>query len=232
MSARVAVLTFPGTNCDDDCAHVLGSVLNHDVLRVWHKETTLPEGLDGIVIPGGFSYGDYLRAGAIARFSPVMPAVKQFAERGGPVMGICNGFQVLLELGLLPGAMQKNESGRFVCKPVHLKVTRHDTRFTRGISAGHLLQVPVAHAEGNWTCDEATWSRVQGEGMDLLRYCQPDGTVDRAANPNGARDNIAGLINAEGNVLGLMPHPERSSEALLGGTDGRLLFSGLLSGRA
>jgi len=228
MSTRVAVLTFPGTNCDDDCAHVLSTVLGHEVLRVWHKETTLPERLDGIVIPGGFSYGDYLRAGAIARFSPVMPAVKRFAEAGGPVMGICNGFQVLLELGLLPGAMQRNEHGRFVCRPVHLKVSRHDTRFTQGMTPGSLLQVPVAHAEGNWTCDDATWARVCDEGMDLLRYCQSDGTVDRAANPNGARGNIAGLVNPAGNILGLMPHPERCSEELLGGTDGRLLFTGLL----
>ena len=229
MTARVAVLTFPGTNCDDDCAYVLRHVLGHEVLRVWHKDTTLPERLDGLVIPGGFSYGDYLRAGAIARFSPVMPSVKRFAEQGGPVLGICNGFQILLELGLLPGAMLKNESGRFVCKSVHLKVSRHDTRFTRGIEAGDLLRVPIAHAEGNWTCDDATWDRVRGEGMDLLRYCQADGTVDRAANPNGARENIAGLINEQGNVLGLMPHPERCSEELLGGTDGRTLFTGLLS---
>jgi len=228
MTVRVAILTFPGTNCDDDCAHVLGNVLDYQVLRVWHKDTELPDRLDGLVIPGGFSYGDYLRAGAIARFSPIMPAVQRFAERGGPVMGICNGFQILLELGLLPGAMLKNANGRFVCRPVHLKVSRRDTRFTRSINEGALLQVPVAHAEGNWTCDSATWDRVCGEGMDLLRYCHADGVVDRAANPNGARDNIAGLVNKRGNVLGLMPHPERCSEPLLGGTDGQLLFKGML----
>lgn len=228
MARRVGVLTFPGTNCDDDCAHVLGEVLGEQVVRIWHKERALPERLEGLVIPGGFSYGDYLRAGAIARFSPIMADVRRFADGGGPILGICNGFQVLLELGLLPGAMQKNEHGRFVCKQVHLQVSRHDTRFTNGMTRGRPLAVPVAHAEGNWTCNDETWRAVVDGGMDLLRYCHSDGVVDRAANPNGARDNIAGLINEQGNVLGLMPHPERCSEEILGGTDGRLLFTGLL----
>jgi phosphoribosylformylglycinamidine synthase subunit PurQ / glutaminase len=226
--SRVAVLTFPGSNCDDDCAHVAGAVLGHEVVRVWHKEASLPDGLDGVIIPGGFSYGDYLRSGAIARFAPIMSSVAQFAQSGGPVLGICNGFQILLECGLLEGAMLHNIGGRFICRDVWLDVARDDTRFTAGAPMDAPIRVPVAHAEGNWTCDDATWARLEGNGQIAFRYCDADGRVTPESNPNGARGNVAGLLNSSGNVLGMMPHPERMSEAILGGVDGRFIFESML----
>lgn len=228
LSRRVAIITFPGSNCDDDCAHVLGDVLGYEVVRVWHKETQLPDSCDAVCIPGGFSYGDYLRSGAIARFSPIMEAVIAFANAGGTVIGICNGFQILLESGLLEGAMQHNESGKFVCKPVHLKVGRKDSRFTHKVDLDRPLLVPIAHMEGNWSCDDATFERLQAAGQILFQYCDEDGVVSAASNPNGARGNVAGLLNVEGNVLGMMPHPERYSEELLGGEDGKMLFTSML----
>ena len=228
VSKRVAVITFPGSNCDDDCAHVLGGVLGHHVERVWHKETALPEGCDAVCIPGGFSYGDYLRSGAIARFSPIMEAVIAFAQRGGRVIGICNGFQILLESGLLEGAMLHNASGKFICKPVHLKVNRKDSTFTRAVNVDRPLVIPIAHMEGNWTCDDETWARLEQSGQILLQYCDEDGAVGTEHNPNGARGNVAGLLNAKGNVLGMMPHPERYAEGILGGEDGKMLFESML----
>lgn len=228
VSKRVAVITFPGSNCDDDCAHVLGDVLGHHVERVWHKETALPEGCDAVCIPGGFSYGDYLRSGAIARFSPIMEAVIAFAQRGGRVIGICNGFQILLESGLLEGAMLHNASGKFICKPVHLKVNRKDSTFTQAVSVDRPLVIPIAHMEGNWTCDDETWARLEQSGQILLQYCDERGDVSTEHNPNGARGNVAGLLNAEGNVLGMMPHPERYAEGILGGEDGKMLFESML----
>ena len=228
VSKRVAVITFPGSNCDDDCAHVLGDVLGHHVERVWHKETALPEGCDAVCIPGGFSYGDYLRSGAIARFSPIMEAVIAFAQRGGRVIGICNGFQILLESGLLEGAMLHNASGKFICKPVHLRVNRKDSTFTQAVSVDRPLVIPIAHMEGNWTCDDETWARLEQSGQILLQYCDEHGDVGTEHNPNGARDNVAGLLNAQGNVLGMMPHPERYAEGILGGEDGKMLFESML----
>ena len=228
LRRRVAVITFPGSNCDDDCAHVLDDVLGHEVLRVWHKETALPEALDAVVIPGGFSYGDYLRSGAIARFSPIMDAVIAFAKNGGTVIGICNGFQILLECGLLEGAMLHNASGKFICKPVHLHVTRKDTVFTQRVTVDRPLVIPIAHMEGNWNCDDATWARLCANDQILFQYCSPDGSVNDDANPNGARGNVAGITNAGGNVLGMMPHPERYAEGVLGGEDGRMLFESML----
>jgi len=197
------------------------------VTMVWHKETSLA-GLDGVVLPGGFSYGDYLRTGAIARFSPVMPAIKGFAQNGGLVMGICNGFQILLEAGLLPGAMLRNRSLHFVCKDVHVRVENAATPFTGACQPGQVLTIPVAHAEGNYYTDPVTLAGLQANAQVVFRYCTPKGEITAEANPNGSLDNIAGIRNAEGNVLGMMPHPERSAEELLGNADGRLILMSML----
>ena len=194
---------------------------------VWHKDTALPQ-LDAVIIPGGFSYGDYLRTGAIARFSPVMAAVTRFAEAGGLVLGICNGFQILLEAGLLPGAMLRNRSLSFICRDVHVRVENTATPFTGRCKPGQVLTLPIAHAEGNYYTDPATLSSLKANGQVAFRYCTTDGQVTPEANPNGALDGIAGITNAAGNVLGLMPHPERSAEALLGNEDGRLILFSLL----
>jgi phosphoribosylformylglycinamidine synthase len=224
---HIGVIVFPGSNCDHDCQHVFQSVLAHNVTMIWHKETTV-SGLDAIVIPGGFSYGDYLRTGAIARFSPVMHAVKEFAESGGLVMGICNGFQILLEAGLLPGVMLRNRSLHFVCKDVHVRVENAATPFTGACKPGQVLEIPIAHAEGNYYTDPVTLAGLQANAQIVFRYCTQDGRVTPEANPNGSLDNIAGIRNAEGNVLGMMPHPERSAEELLGAEDGRLIFTSML----
>jgi phosphoribosylformylglycinamidine synthase len=224
---KIGVLVFPGSNCDHDCQHVFQDVLGQQVEMIWHKETTV-SGLDGIIIPGGFSYGDYLRTGAIARFSPVMNAVKEFAENGGLVMGICNGFQILLEAGLLPGAMLRNRSLHFVCKDVHVRVENAATAFTGACQPGQVLTIPVAHAEGNYYTDPVTLAGLQANAQVVFRYCTSEGKVTAEANPNGSLDNIAGIRSAEGNVLGMMPHPERVIEAAHGKTDGRRLFEGLI----
>jgi phosphoribosylformylglycinamidine synthase I len=224
---KIGVLVFPGSNCDHDCQHVFQDVLGQQVEMIWHKETTV-SGLDGIIIPGGFSYGDYLRTGAIARFSPVMNAVKEFAENGGLVMGICNGFQILLEAGLLPGAMLRNRSLHFVCKDVHVRVENAATPFTAACQPGQVLTIPVAHAEGNYYTDPVTLAGLQANAQVVFRYCTSEGKVTAEANPNGSLDNIAGIRNAEGNVLGMMPHPERSAEELLGNADGRLVLMSML----
>jgi phosphoribosylformylglycinamidine synthase len=224
---KIGVLVFPGSNCDHDCQHVFQDVLGQKVEMIWHKETTV-SGLDGIIIPGGFSYGDYLRTGAIARFSPVMNAVKEFAENGGLVMGICNGFQILLEAGLLPGAMLRNRSLHFVCKDVHVRVENAATAFTGACQPGQVLTIPVAHAEGNYYTDPVTLAGLQANAQVVFRYCTSEGKVTAEANPNGSLDNIAGIRSAEGNVLGIMPHPERSAEELLGNADGRLVLMSML----
>ena len=224
---KVGVLVFPGSNCDHDCQHVFGDVLGQSVEMIWHKETLL-SGLDAIVIPGGFSYGDYLRTGAIARFSPVMGAVKEFASNGGLILGICNGFQILLEAGLLPGAMLRNRSLHFVCKDVYVRVENAATPFTGSCTPGQVLKIPIAHAEGNYYTDPVTLAGLQANAQVILRYCTPDGRVAAEANPNGSIDNIAGILNAEGNVLGMMPHPERCAEERLGNEDGRLVFMSML----
>ncbi|MEK6617593.1 MAG: phosphoribosylformylglycinamidine synthase subunit PurQ, partial [Nitrospirota bacterium] len=193
------VIVFPGSNCDHDCVHVLGDVLGQKVREVWHKETSLT-GLDAVILPGGFSYGDYLRTGAIARFSPVMEAVKRFAENGGMVLGICNGFQILLEAGLLPGAMLRNRSLAFICKDVHVRVENAGTPFTGRCDSGQVLKLPIAHADGNYYTDPITLAALQANAQIIFRYCTPDGKVTPEANPNGSLDNIAGIRSAEGNV--------------------------------
>ena len=224
---KIGVLVFPGSNCDHDCQHVFEDVLGQQVEMIWHKEPTV-SGVDAVVIPGGFSYGDYLRTGAIARFSPVMSAVKEFARNGGLVLGICNGFQILLEAGMLPGAMLRNRSLHFVCKDVHVRVENAATPFTGACKPGQVLKIPVAHAEGNYYTDPVTLAGLQANAQVVLRYCTADGQVTLEANPNGSVDNIAGLRNAEGNVLGMMPHPERSAEEMLGNEDGRLILTSML----
>jgi phosphoribosylformylglycinamidine synthase I len=223
---RVAVITFPGSNCDYDCYKAVRSVLGESADYVWHRETELHEA-DVVILPGGFSYGDYLRAGAIARFSPIMNAVHAFAEAGRPVLGICNGFQILCEAGLLPGALVRNVSLQFRSMPVHVRVERADTLFTERYDTGQVLRMPIAHGEGNYLADEATVERLEADGRVVFRYVEPDGRTTDAANPNGSTHNIAGIINDAGNVLGLMPHPERAVEAVLGSMDGLGMFQSL-----
>jgi len=224
---RFGVIVFPGTNCDMDAYHVLDQVLCQEVRYVWHGERSLA-GLDAVVLPGGFAYGDYLRTGAIARFSPVMDAVAAFAEADGLVIGICNGFQILCEAGLLPGALMQNSHLQFRCQWVHLRVENAATPFTTACHSGQVLAMPIAHFEGNYYADDATLAELNARGQILLRYCMPTGEVTDAANPNGSLQNIAGIVNRRGNVFGLMPHPERACEAILGGTDGRLIFESML----
>jgi phosphoribosylformylglycinamidine synthase len=221
------ILVFPGSNCDHDCYHVLKHVLGQEARFVWHKDSSL-SGLDAVVVPGGFSYGDYLRTGAIARFSPIMRALERFAADGRPVIGICNGFQILLEAGLLPGAMLRNRSLKFVCRHVHIRVESTDTPFTNRCRPGQVLRIPVAHMEGNYFADEATLARLKDAVRVAFRYCRPGGKVADDANPNGSLDAIAGLVNEAGNVLGMMPHPERASESILGSEDGRVIFESMI----
>ncbi len=225
---KIGIVVFPGSNCDHDCAYVFKDVLGQSVEMIWHKATLLA-GLDAIVLPGGFSYGDYLRTGAIARFSPVMGAVRAFAEKGGLVIGICNGFQILLEAGLLPGVMLRNTSLNFICKDVYVKVENAATRFTHCCESGRVLRIPIAHADGNYYTDPVTLGGIKANAQVIFRYCTADGKVTPAANPNGSLDKIAGIMNADGNVLGMMPHPERSAESVLGNEDGRLIFLSMLS---
>ena len=219
------VVVFPGSNCDRDCVQVLKDVLRQPVVPLWHQQTSL-HGVEAVVLPGGFSYGDYLRTGAIARFSPIMSALQRFARDGGLVLGIYNGFQILLESGLLPGAMLRNTGLRFICKFVTLRVERTDTPFTNRFVQGQIIRLPIAHNEGRYTADAPTLKTVQSQVV--FRYCDDQGRLAEAANPNGSTDFIAGLTNAAGNVMGLMPHPERASEAELGSADGRLLFESML----
>ena len=223
---KFGVIIFPGSNCDHDAYHVISKHVGQPVDFIWHKESGLG-GYDAVIIPGGFSYGDYLRAGALARFSPVMTAVKAFAANGGLVMGICNGFQILCEAGLLPGALMRNRGLHFICEYVNIRVETSETPFTNRLQQGALLNIPIAHAEGNYVCDDATYDELLRERRIIFRYCDTDGRATDAANPNGARGNIAGLCNRERNVLGLMPHPERACENLLGSNDGRGIFQSL-----
>src|SRR5215217_377060 len=226
---NIGVVVFPGSNCDHDCQHVFRDVLGQSVQMVWHKEASL-KGLDAVVLPGGFSYGDYLRTGAIARFSPVMGAVTTFADEGGMVLGICNGFQILLEAGLLPGAMLRNRSLNFICKDVYIKVENAATPFTGACQSGQVLKIPIAHADGNYYTDPVTLASIKANAQVIFRYCTADGRVTPEASPNGSLDNIAGIRNAAGNVLGMMPHPERSAESLLGNEDGRLILASMIEG--
>ena len=223
-----AVLQFPGSNCDQDCVHVLQNVLGHPTRLLWHKETSLGDA-DAVFIPGGFSYGDYLRTGSIARFSPVMAAVKEFAADGGHVLGICNGFQILCEAGLLPGALIRNRSLQFRCEHVYLKVVAPESPFTQGVPEGGLLRIPIAHGEGNYFCDEATLETLEENKQILFQYVDSEGDATDHANPNGSLANIAGICNEAGNVAGMMPHPERAAEPILGSADGRLIFESLIT---
>jgi len=216
---RAGVITFLGSNCDDDALHALGSVLQADARRVFYNESSLPE-LDLVVMPGGFSYGDYLRCGAIARFSPVMPAVREFAEAGGLVLGICNGFQILTEAGMLPGALLRNDCVQFRCQWVHIRVENADTPFTCGLREGEVLRIPIAHSEGNYFDRPVNLSLLNQRRGVVFRYCDERGEITPEANPNGSLENIAGVINDGGNVLGMMPHPERACEDILGSADG------------
>ncbi len=220
------VIVFPGSNCDRDVAVALEAAMGRPPAMVWHRESTLPP-CDLIVVPGGFSYGDYLRSGAMAAQSPIMRAVIDRAQAGTPVLGICNGFQILAEAGLLPGILMRNASLKFVCRDVHLRVERADTLFTSAYEAGAVLRVPVAHHDGNYFADAETLRRLEDGGQIAFRYCDADGAFTPDANPNGSIANIAGILNEAGNVLGMMPHPERLAEALLGGTDGAPMFSAL-----
>ncbi len=220
-----SVLQFPASNCDQDAVHAIRR-LGHQARLVWHKDN-LPAGTDAVIVPGGFSYGDYLRCGAIARFSPVMQSVRQFADKGGWVLGICNGFQVLTEAGLLPGALVRNRDLQFHCEQVHLKTAAADTPFTRRIPADRPLRIPIAHGEGCYYADEATLAELRANGQVLWQYCDSEGNVTDQANPNGALHNIAGICNKGRNVAGLMPHPERACEALLGSEDGKWIFESL-----
>ena len=233
---KAAVVVFPGSNCDHDALHALGSVFGIPTTAIWHGDTILPP-VDLVVLPGGFSYGDYLRSGAIARFSPIMQAVASHAAAGRPLLGICNGFQVLCEAGLLPGALLPNASLSFLCRDVFLRTDNRDSGFTCGIPEGKLLRVPIAHGDGRFSADEDTLHRLEGEGQVAFRYASPEGRVvsepaaptDPDWNPNGSQRSIAGVFNASRNVLGLMPHPERAVEAALGSVDGRLVFESLLA---
>jgi phosphoribosylformylglycinamidine synthase subunit PurQ / glutaminase len=224
---KFGVVIFPGSNCDYDTFFVLKDVVHQPTVFLWHKDHDL-QGVDCVVLPGGFSYGDYLRAGAIARFSPLMQEVREFADRGGLVLGICNGFQVLLELGLLPGAMLRNKNLKFLCQFVHLRVDNPETRFTRRTRRGQVLRIPIAHFDGHYFSPPETLRELEEHGQVVLRYVDEKGEPSEAANVNGSAASIAGLINRRGNVLGMMPHPERASEALLGSEDGRLIFESLV----
>lgn len=226
---RFAIIRFPGTWSDRDCYHVLHNVLEQQADILWHRETDL-SAYDAVVLPGGFSYGDYLRTGAIARFSPVMEAVADFAETGKPVIGICNGFQVLCESHLLPGALIRNQSLQFRCEWVHLRREGGASPWVSGIPDGEVIRIPISHGEGNYTADPQTLDELELRGRVVFRYCDEAGEVTPAANPNGSARNIAGIINARGNVLGMMPHPERAGEALVGGSDGNRIWESFIRG--
>lgn len=224
---KFGVVVFPGSNCDHDAYYALGSILRKPVEFIWHGSESLSN-CDAIILPGGFSYGDYLRTGAIARFSPVMKSVERFARSGGLVLGICNGFQILLESGLLPGAMMRNSGLRFICRHVCLRVEETDSPFTCAAQKGQVLRIPIAHGDGNYQCDQATLASLEKNRQILFRYTGPDGSDDAAGNPNGSIQNIAGICNLERNVAALMPHPERAMEPALGSADGRIVFQSMI----
>jgi phosphoribosylformylglycinamidine synthase subunit PurQ / glutaminase len=225
---KAAVLVFPGINRERDMARTLRLTSGREPAMVWHADTELPSGTDLVVIPGGFSYGDYLRCGAIAARAPIMDAVRAYSAQGGLVLAVCNGFQIACEAGMLPGVLMRNSRLRFICRDIFLKVERSDTPFTRGYNAGQVIRVPTAHGEGNYAADAETIARLEGEGRVIFRYVAPDGTRDEAYNVNGSTNAIAGIVNERGNVLGMMPHPENHVEAAIGATDGRGLFAGLV----
>ena len=224
---KCGVVVFPGSNCDHDLYHVLKHVMGLDTRFVWHKEHDLDD-LDAVFLPGGFSYGDYLRTGAIARFSPVMTEVIEFAKKGRPVLGICNGFQILCESGLLPGALLRNRDLDFICRSIYIRVESVNTVFTGACQQGQILKIPIAHGDGNFFVDEATLTELEERQQVIFRYCTAEGEVNAEANPNGSLNNIAGICNRERNVVGMMPHPERASEAVLGSEDGRWIFQSMV----
>lgn len=226
---KFGVVVFPGSNCDHDMIHVLGSIMKQDVVELWHKDHDL-QGADLIVLPGGFSYGDYLRSGAIARFSPIMTEVIDFANKGGYVFGVCNGFQILCESGLLPGALLHNNNQKFVCKNVFIRSETNNSLLTNQITSGQALKIPIAHGEGRFHADADTLSELQTNDQVLFRYCDANGRSDDAANPNGSLSNIAGVTNKNRNVFGMMPHPERAADENLGNLDGKALFESVLAG--
>ena len=228
---KFGIVVFPGSNCDEDCFHVAKDLLGCEADYVWHHERDL-KGADAVVLPGGFAYGDYLRAGALARFSPVMESVAEFAKKGGPVLGICNGFQVLLEAGLLPGAMQINRGLRYVCRDIWMRVENPETAFTSLYEEGEIVKMPVGHMEGNYTAAPEVLAQLESDGRVVFRYCDAQGRVTGESNPNGAAANIAGIRNREGNVVGLMPHPDRCSEKLLGNDMGIRMFESVVSALA
>ena len=223
---KFGIVVFPGSNCDHDCYHVVKNVLGQEAEYIWHKETEI-KGFDCLILPGGFSYGDYLRTGAIAKFSPVMKGLKEFADGGGLVIGICNGFQILVEAGLLPGVLMRNRDLKFICENRYLKVENRDTPFTRLYNKGEVVNFPIAHADGNFFADDETLKRLQDNGQIVFRYCNKDGNTTDDANPNGSLLNIAGVCNEKRNVLGMMPHPERCAEEIMGNIDGKRVFESI-----
>jgi len=228
---RFAIVVFPGSNCDQDCHHVVSDLLGCEAAYVWHNERDL-KGADAVILPGGFAYGDYLRSGAMARFSPVMDVVADFAKAGGPVLGICNGFQILCEAKLLPGVLRVNRTLRYLCRDVHLRCETDATPWTRGFSPGGVVRMPIGHGEGNYTASPDVLDRLDAEGRIVFRYCDESGTLTDESNPNGSDRAIAGICNEERNVVGLMPHPDRCSEALLGNADGIRMFQSCIEGIA
>ena len=225
---KFGVVIFPGSNCDHDCFHVLENVMGQKAIPLWHKDTSL-QNVNCIILPGGFSYGDYLRTGAIARFSPIMKSVEKFAKSGNPVLGICNGFQILLEAGLLPGAMLRNNSLQFRCQWVHLKVENTDTPFTAACEKDQIIKAPIAHGDGNYFINEKEYKELIKHNQVIFRYCDERGQIIKSSNPNGSLDNIAGICNRDRNVVGLMPHPERASESIIGSSDGKIIFESIVS---
>jgi phosphoribosylformylglycinamidine synthase subunit PurQ / glutaminase len=228
---KFGVLVFPGSNCDHDAYHVIAEIAHQPVTFLWHDSEDL-QGVDAVLVPGGFAYGDYLRTGAIARFSPVMQAVKKFADRGGLVLGICNGFQILTESGLLPGALMRNAGLKYICKQVHLRTETTNSAFTNQLTKGQVLEIPIGHMEGNYFCTPEVLRQLEAEDRIAFRYATPTGETTREANPNGSLGNIAGILNEKRNVLGMMPHPDRSSEKLLGSSDGWQVFSSMIEALA
>ena len=225
---KFGVVIFPGSNCDQDMIYVLGKIMGQEVVELWHKDHDL-QGVDAVVLPGGFSYGDYLRSGAIARFSPIMKEVIEFANKGGYVFGVCNGFQILCESGLLPGALLHNDERKFICKNVYIKAQTKDTLLTQAVPQDKALKIPIAHGEGKYYASAEELAKMNANGQILFRYCDENGAITPESNPNGATENIAGVCNAGKNVFGMMPHPERAADPELGNTDGKLLFQSLLS---
>jgi phosphoribosylformylglycinamidine synthase len=225
---KFGVVIFPGSNCDHDTYYVLKDIMKQETTFLWHKEHDL-KNVDCVILPGGFSYGDYLRSGAIAKFSPLMLEVVEFANKGGLVLGICNGFQILMELGLLPGAMLRNKNLKFLCQHVHIKVENNKTLFTRKGKKGQVLKIPIAHYEGNYIAPPDTIQELKANGQIIFRYCDAEGHLSEEANVNGSLESIAGLVNTSGNIMGMMPHPERASEMILGSEDGKIIFDSIIN---